>query len=341
MSVELTRERVVEINAAAWEYWRWSANEDEDWTRAYLARRGLRGLQAGYAPEGWARLVGRMRGRGYSPEELVAAGLAFRTEAGGVGDVFRDRLVLPYRDETGAIIGFTARRNPATDGVDDAPAKYLNTTSTSAFDKSRDLYGLDPAAVRRIQAGARVVFVEGALDVEAIRRTGSVVVPVSGCGTALTATHLVQLRAIQESAVALGVFAFDADDAGRAAAARVWDLLTDDEAGTAGALVLPDGTDPAQLVQDSHGQALAERLSRPQALASVVVDSVLARHDLTIPEGRIAGLRAAAARVARISAVPLSRVGTHLHARLAPCTDLGVIAGELAIAAAAAHDDNT
>ena len=66
---------------------------------------------------------------------------------------------------TGVIIGFTARRNPATDDVDDAPAKYLNTTSTPAFDKSRDLYGLDPAEVRRIQAGARVVFVEGALDV--------------------------------------------------------------------------------------------------------------------------------------------------------------------------------
>src|SRR5690606_39644660 len=111
-------------------------------------------------------------------------------DAGGVCDVFRDRLVLPYRDNTGAIIGFTARRNPATDGARDAPAKYLNTTTTLAFDKSRDLYGIDPAAVRRIQAGARVVFVEGALDVEAIRRTGSPVVPLSGCGTALTVTHL-------------------------------------------------------------------------------------------------------------------------------------------------------
>ncbi|GED11317.1 toprim domain-containing protein [Cellulosimicrobium cellulans] len=335
MSVELTRERVVEINAAAWEYWRWSANNADDWTREYLARRGLRGLQAGYAPEGWARLVGRMRGRGYSPEELVAAGLAFRTESGSVGDVFRDRLVLPYRDVTGAIVGFTARRNPATDDVDDAPAKYLNTTTTAAFDKSRDLYGLDPAAVRRIQAGARVVFVEGALDVEAIRRTGSAVVPVSGCGTALTTTHLERVRALHPGAVALAVFAFDADTAGRAAAVRAFDLLTNDEAGTAGALVLPDGADPAQLVQDGHGQALAERLCQPQSLVSVVVDAVLARHDLTTVEGRVNAVRAAAALVARISEVPLSRVGAQLHARLAPHTDLGVIAGELAVAHAA------
>ncbi len=337
MTVELSRERVVAINAAAWEYWRWNANQAEDWTRGYLARRGLRGLQAGYAPEGWARLVGRMRGRGYSPDELVAAGLAFRTEAGGVGDVFRDRLVLAYRDEHGDIVGFTARRNPALDDDGDAPAKYLNTTTTPAFDKSRDLYGLDPAAARSIRAGARVAVVEGALDAEAIRRTGTAVVAVSGCGTAVTTTHLERLRAIHPDAVALAVFAFDADAAGQAAAVRAWDLLTDDEAGTAGALVLPDGTDPAQLIQDGHGQALAERLAQPQSLVSVVVDVVVARHDLTTVEGRVNALRAAAARVARIADVPLSRVGTQLHASLAPHTDLGVIAGELAIAAAAAR----
>ena len=116
---------------------------------------------------------------------------------------------------------------------------------------------------------------------------------------------------------------------------RAFDLLTDDEAGTAGALALPDGADPAQLVQDGHGQALAERLSQPQSLVSVVVDAVLARHDLTTVEGRVNAVRAAAALVARISEVPLSRVGAQLHARLAPHTDLGVISGELAVAHAA------
>lgn len=332
MSDDLTRERTVQINAAAWEFWRFHANGADDWTRGYLAARGLRGLQAGYAPEGWARLVGRMRGRGFSADELVTAGLAFRTESGSVGDVFRDRLVLAYRDEHGDIVGFTARRNPALDDDGDAQAKYLNTTTTPAFDKSRDLYGLDPAAARSIRAGARVAVVEGALDAEAIRRTGTAVVAVSGCGTAVTTTHLERLRAIHPDAVALAVFAFDADAAGRGAASRVWDLLTDVEAGTAGALVLPEGTDPAQLVQDGHGHALTERLAQPTSLASVVVDAELARHDLTIPEGRVAGLRAAAARVARIPQAPLARVGAHLHARLAPYTDLGTIAGELAVA---------
>ncbi|UKJ63260.1 hypothetical protein H1Q78_16520 [Cellulosimicrobium cellulans] len=68
-----------------------------------------------------------------------------------------------------------------------------------------------------------------------------------------------------------------------------------------------------------------------------MVDVVLSRHDLTTVEGRVNAVRAVAALVARIADVPLSRVGTQLHARLAPHTDLGVIAGELAIAAAAAR----
>jgi hypothetical protein len=41
-------------------------------------------------------------------------------------------------------------------------------------------------------------------------------------------------------------------------------------------------------------------LAQPTSLAGVVVDAELALRDPTIPEGRVAGLRAAAARVARI-----------------------------------------
>ena len=83
---------------------------------------------------------------------------------------------------------------------------------------------------------------------------------------------------------------------------------------------------PRQLVQNGHGQALADRLNQPQSLASVVVNAALDRHNLETVEGRVNALRAAAALVARIPEAPLSRVGAQLHARLAPYTDLGVIA---------------
>lgn len=147
-SSSITADRLVAANDAAWRFWRWHAARPGEWTSAYLAQRGLRGLAAGLAPAGWSRLAPTLRRRGFTDDELVAAGLAVRATNGAVGDAFRDRLVLPIRDDQDQIIGFTARRNPATDGDDEAPAKYINTTSTPVYDKSAALYVGQRTALR-------------------------------------------------------------------------------------------------------------------------------------------------------------------------------------------------
>lgn len=86
------------------------------------------------------------------------------------------------------------------------------------------------------------MLVEGALDVEAVRRAGGVLVPFAAGGTAIKSAHFEVLRDVHASAPArLGV-AFDPNEAGRAAAARVWEHLTDTEAGTARAAELPTGS---------------------------------------------------------------------------------------------------
>ncbi len=147
-SSSITADRLVAANDAAWRFWRWHAARPGEWTSAYLAQRGLRGLAAGLAPAGWSRLAPTLRRRGFTDDELVAAGLAVRATNGAVGDAFRDRLVLPIRDDQDQIIGFTARRNPATDGDDEPPAKYINTTSTPVYDKSAALYVGQRTALR-------------------------------------------------------------------------------------------------------------------------------------------------------------------------------------------------
>lgn len=143
-----------------------------------------------------------------------------------MGDAFRDRLILPIRDASDRIIGFTARRNPATDDDLDAPPKYLNTTSTPVYDKSRALYGFDADAAARIARGSIPVLVEGALDAEAVRRAGNGLVSLTLCGTAITAGHLQQLRDIDLAAVSRLINATDADTAGQGAICRLWNLLT-------------------------------------------------------------------------------------------------------------------
>ncbi|MCZ2261980.1 toprim domain-containing protein [Isoptericola sp. QY 916] len=330
-----TAERIVAVNAAAWDYWRWHATQSGEWVTGYLASRGLRGTVAGQAPAGWARLVPTLRRRGFTDTELLDAGLALEAKNGGVGDAFRDRLVLPIRDTSDRIIGFTARRNPATDDDPDAPPKYLNTTSTPAYDKSHVLYGLDADAAARIARGGIPVLVEGALDAEAVRRAGNDLVPLGLCGTAITAGHLQQLRDIDSAAVGRLISATDADTAGQGAVCRLWNLLTTEETATVRAAALEPGTDPADLVRAGRRTQLRGALvndARP--IIQAAIDVTLTGYDLEHVEGALAGLRHIAAAIRGASPAVLAQATGHLTKRLADTTDYDVVVAEIVDAAA-------
>ncbi|WP_125778268.1 toprim domain-containing protein [Antribacter gilvus] len=315
---DLSLERTVELNELAWDYWRWAARQSDDWTRAYLASRGLRGTTAGLAPDGWRRLVPTLGRRGIDEEELVAAGLAKSATNGRIGDAFRDRLVLPIRDQTDRLLGFTARRNPTADEAKDAPPKYLNSPRTAAFDKSATLYGLDATAARRLAAGASPVLVEGGLDVEAAHRAGTDYVPLGACGTAVTSTHLQAVRDIDPAALQRLVTAFDPDLAGTRASVRVWSLLTPLEAGEARAATLPDGADPADLVKAGRRTELRTALEEAGPLTHAVVDHRLTEHRLTDVEGRLTAVRAIVGELKRLDPYYLSGGALHLAEQIGP-----------------------
>ncbi|NUU22218.1 MAG: DNA primase, partial [Streptomycetaceae bacterium] len=134
--------------------------------RQFLADRGFTQADAehfgiGYAPVGWEHLVRFLRGRGFTPEELLTGGLASEGRRGPM-DRFRGRLVWPIRDIGGDVIGFGARRLRD----DDNGPKYLNTPETPIYKKSQVLYGLD-LAKKDIARTGRAVVVEGYTDVMA------------------------------------------------------------------------------------------------------------------------------------------------------------------------------
>jgi DNA primase len=318
--VTITPERTVEINELAWDYWRYQARTDEDWTRDYLANeRGLRGVQAGFAPDGWTRLVPTLRKKGVDDAELKAAGLAVRSRLGALGDVFRNRLVLPIRDQEDRIIGFTARRHPSADREVEGqrqPPKYLNTSNTPAFTKSEVLYGLDRDAVRRLTQGGSLVPVEGALDAEAVARAGQDYVPAAPLGTAWTSAHLKMLREIEPGVLERMITATDADGPGMKSAVRLWEMLTAHEAGLASAAVLPAGMDPADLVQRGRQDDLRAALYAAGPLTNAVVDQRLTEYKLDYVEGRIAAVRSLAADLVRLEPHPLAGAAMHLAGRL-------------------------
>ncbi len=160
----------------------------------------------GYAPPGWDNALEYFRSQGYQEQELLEAGLVSQREAGGFVDRFRNRLMIPIRDESGRICGFGARILDPNDYP-----KFLNSPETALFSKSRLLYGLDRAR-KAIRAADQVVIVEGYLDVIALHQAGFENV-VSPMGTALTEHQLRLLKRFSRRIV----LALDPDAAGQKA----------------------------------------------------------------------------------------------------------------------------
>ena len=263
------RDLVVQITAHAWTWWT-RQKPTQPWAARYMTSRGLTEAEWGVAPGSWSGLTDHLQTLGYTSDQLVTAGVATRTRGGRIIDKFRNRILFPYRNQTGAVVGVTGRINPAeADTTDGRAPKYLNTPETAAYRKGELVYGLDPDAIMRLAAGARPVLVEGptdhaALHLAAVRlaeQTGIQIVPVAAGGTGITAQHLQALREATGRDLSDLIVALDPDIAGRTAAGRVWSLLTPDEAAQARALDL--ATDPAQTAMDA-----------PDALAAALVEAI-------------------------------------------------------------------
>jgi DNA primase len=180
----------------------------------YLHGRGLsdasiEAFGLGYAPDSYDALSSHLQSVGYSPKELVDAGLMSENEGGKRYDRFRHRLMFPIRDSSGRMAGFGARALRDQD-----VPKYLNSPQTALFDKSGLLYGLDRAR-KGIRAEDQAIIVEGYLDVIVLHQAGFANA-VSPMGTALGEQQLRQLKRFSTRIV----LALDADAAGDKATLR-------------------------------------------------------------------------------------------------------------------------
>ncbi|MBL8076950.1 MAG: DNA primase [Anaerolineales bacterium] len=163
----------------------------------------------GYAPSGYDNALKHFTQRSYSEQDLIDVGLLTDREDGKRYDKFRNRIMIPIRDENGRMAGFGAR----IVDPNDIP-KFLNSPETPIFTKGRLLYGLDRAR-KPIRMADQAVIVEGYLDVIALHQAGYENV-VSPMGTALTED---QLRLLKRSTRRI-VLALDPDAAGQKAVLR-------------------------------------------------------------------------------------------------------------------------
>lgn len=287
------RRRIMEANTAAAAFFEEQllaphARPGRDFLRAKgFDRAAAERFGVGFAPAGWDGLVSYLRGKGFTREELIAAGLVSTGKNGErTFDRFRGRVVWPIRDVTGSVIGFGARKLLE----EDQGPKYLNTPETKVYKKSHVLYGLD-LAKKTIAAESRAAVVEGYTDVMASHLAG-VSCAVATCGTAFGEHHAKVLsRMLGTRDVMTGevVFTFDGDAAGRKAALRTFDL---DEQFVARSFVAtgPDGLDPNDIRVQRGDDAVRALFEAKQPVYEFVVRSRLERWDLGSIEGRAQAL---------------------------------------------------
>lgn len=304
-----TRSRTFEANQLASAYFiQQLAQPEAKMARETLISRGfdaesMTSFGVGYAPKGWSNLTGHLKSKGFTEEELVVAGLVSRGER-GLYDRFRGRLVWPIRDANNQVLGFGARHLYE----DDQGPKYLNTSETPVYHKSRVLYGLD-LAKKAIAKKRQVVVVEGYTDVMACHLAG-VDTAVATCGTAFGEEHIKILNRLligAGDAPAEVIFTFDPDAAGTKAALKVYG---DSEKFNALTFVAtgPDGLDPSDLRQQRGDEAVVEMLDRKIPLFEFVIRHRISQFNLVQLESRIAAARAAAPVVGQITD-PALRMG--------------------------------
>ncbi|MDX2138929.1 MAG: DNA primase [Chloroflexota bacterium] len=250
--------------------------DDADSARTLDYVRSKRGLtddtierfMIGYAPNDWRTVTDLYIALGYTEDDLVTVGLAIRNDNGRVYDRFRNRLMIPIRDERGRVVGFGARALAAEDNP-----KYLNSPQTPLFDKSKLLFALDLAG-NAIRQNETVVIVEGYLDAIQAHQAGYHNV-VAQMGTALTET---QLKLVAPRWANKIILALDSDAAGQSATRRSLEVarqtLQADYGGRLSVdiriLTVPDAKDPDDLIRE-HPQAWQGLIDNVEPVADYVI----------------------------------------------------------------------
>ncbi len=208
----------------------------------YLASRGLvvesiKKFRLGYAPTGWQNLYDSLIKAGFKDRDILDAGLSIMGQR-GYYDRFRERIMFPFVDLSGQVVGFSARVLP---GAKDEMGKYINSPEGPLFHKSRVFYGLDQAK-RDIREQDKILLVEGQLDVIMAHQVGSTnTIGVSG--TALTEDHVKILNSQSSNLVLV----LDGDQAGFRASERSVRLALESNLYVS-VVELPQGDDPASLI---------------------------------------------------------------------------------------------
>ena len=227
----------------------------------------------------------------FTNELLEKAGLILKTQKGDYIDRFRNRIIIPIQDENGDIVAFGARaveegQNP----------KYLNSSDSLIYNKSKLLYGLY-FAKDSVKQSDSIIIMEGYFDVISAQANG-IENCVASCGTSLTSEHIKLISRYSKSRKIY--LAFDTDSAGIRATSRgaevikeaftgLGDIKQFDESYTTTnndkyaceirVITPPEGKDPDEFIRQEGAESYFKYLEHAPLLIDFQINEALKKRD--------------------------------------------------------------
>lgn len=254
-------------------------------------------FKLGWAPNKYDTLYKELH-KEFKDDILEEAGLILKSNQGGYIDRFRNRIIIPIRNENGEYVAFGAR------AVDEGQnPKYLNSSDSLIYNKSRLLFGLDTAQ-NAIKEQDCAIIMEGYFDVISAQAHG-IVNAVASCGTALTPEHVKLLARYTKSRRIF--LSFDTDNAGINATKKGSSVIKEtlsvlgnvkqfDESHISSAnsekyaceirvVSPPQGKDPDEFIRTSGGKAFREYIENAPLLIDFLLNNALKnKNDAKTPQ---------------------------------------------------------
>ncbi|MCM1010523.1 MAG: DNA primase [Fusobacterium sp.] len=266
----------------------------------YLAERGItkdiiQEYNIGLASSKYTALYDILRAK-FSDEVLEKAGLIMQSRETGFIDRFRNRIIIPIRNEHGDFVAFGARAI-----MPDQSPKYLNSSDSLIYNKSKILYGLYHAK-EAIKEENAVILMEGYFDVISAQAHG-VKNCVASCGTSLTAEHI---KLLSRYTPARRIYlSFDTDSAGQKATSRNAELIKEAFTGLGAikqfdenylsmsddkysceirVIAPPEGKDPDEFIRSVGADSYREYIKHAPLLLDFQIECILKeRKDVKTP----------------------------------------------------------
>ena len=279
----MLKKRVLEINRESARFFH-SCLMSEQGRQAYeyLISRGrdrktIRHFGLGYAPAGWDGLLNHLRAKGFSDNDMLEANVVTKGKY-GPHDRFSNRVIFPIIDLRGTVVAFGGR------ALDDKGAKYLNSSDTPVFKKSKTLFALNFAKTSKRPG---LILAEGYMDVIAIHQAGFDNA-VATLGTALTEE---QARLISQYAERV-VLAYESDGPGQAATKRAMNIF--DEVGVkVSVLSMTGAKDPDEFIKKYGAERFAMLLDNSRNPVEFELSKLRTTYDTAQADGKVGYLKEA------------------------------------------------